>query len=65
MALESTGEAGNRSPDDKSRELSLPSRVNENVRSFTVEERRRLAEFFILLDRMDRAHAARCERKAA
>jgi len=60
----------------KQNETSEPaksSRVHESVRDapgkrmsqFTVEERRRLADFFVLLDSMDRAHAAPRERKAA
>ena len=32
---------------------------------FTEEERPNLAQFFVLLDQMDRAQSARCERKEA
>lgn len=65
------------SRDVNRREPSPPSAVEEQVRHqrgasgsppgprFTEEERRRLADFFILLDQMDRAHSARRERKAA
>ena len=65
MQLERTQETANAPPERKSREPSGSSDVHESVRRFTVEERRRLADFFTLLDSMDRAHAARRERKAA
>ena len=71
------GVGKNLAPEDDRRELSRPDVVQKDVRHqrgasgsppgprFTEEERRRLADFFILLDQMDRAHAARRERKAA
>lgn len=65
MQLERTQETANPPPERKFREPRGPSDVQESVRRFTVEERRRLADFFVLLDSMDRAHAARRERKVA
>jgi len=52
--------------DRKDREQNGAQEKNREPRPrFTPEERRRLAEFFIILDRMDRANAARRQRKEA
>ncbi len=65
-----------RAPAGDSREPSTPAAVQEDVRHpreepgsppdprFAEEDRRLLAQFFVLLDQMDRA-PARQERKAA
>jgi hypothetical protein len=66
-----------RAPAGDSREPSRARAVQEDVRHprvepgsppdprFAEEERRLLAQFFVLLDQMDRAHAARNQRKEA
>jgi hypothetical protein len=62
----STGGSKNFAGNDESREPSQGSRVQEGVRSFTVEELDRLARIFRLLDTWDRAQrSATKERKAA
>jgi hypothetical protein len=61
----------------ESREPSRPAAVQEDVRHrhggpgsppeprYADEEHHLLAQFFVLLDQMDRAHAARNQRKEA
>jgi hypothetical protein len=71
------GEVKTRSPAGESREPFRLVAVEEGVQDrrgesgpqpgprFGEEERRRMADLFVLLDQLDRAHAARRERKAA
>jgi len=66
-----------RAPAGDSREPSQAGPVQEDVRHprgeqgsppdprFAEEDRRLLAQFFVLLDQMDRAYAARNQRKEA
>jgi hypothetical protein len=62
VLLERPNETDKPSHKKSSPEPSSGSRVEENigdrvVSPLAVEERERLAQFFILLDQMDRAHA--------
>lgn len=62
VLLERPKETEKPPPKVDSREPSGDGRVQEsvvgkNVSPITVEERERLAQFFILLDQMDRVHA--------
>jgi hypothetical protein len=71
------GERKKRPPEGESREPFRLVAVEEDVQErrgtpgpqpgprFGEEERRRMADLFVLLDQLDRAHAARRERKAA